>query len=91
MAYDPDAHKRLEDLSTKYRDWYLSHARYANEAGRQVLNADYKVSSLAECYEDAMVTAQALVMYLTENPPPDGTPQHQTVGDSPERSPYSAS
>ena len=91
MAYDPDAHKRLEDLSTKYRDWYLSHARYAHEAGRPVLDADDKVSSLSQCYEDAMVTAQALVTYLTENPPPEGMPQHQTVGDARERSPFSHS
>ena len=91
MAYDPDAHKRLEDLSAKYRDWYLYQARSAHDVGRQVLNADYKVSSLSECYEDAMVTAQALVAYLTENPPPVGMPQQQIVPDSPERSPYSPS
>jgi hypothetical protein len=91
MAYDPDAHQRLEDLSTKYRDWYLSHARDAHEAGRPVLNADHQLSSLSECYEDAMVTAQALVTYLTENPPPDGMHQHQTVRHSPERSHISPS
>jgi len=79
MAYDPDAHKRLEDLSAKYRDWYLYQARSAHEAGRTVLNADYSVSSLSECYEDAMVTAHALYVYLVENPAPHGRPPSEVV------------
>ena len=67
MAYDPDAHQRLEALSEKYRDWYMAEARYKHDPGRLVLNADGQESSLAECYEDAMVTAHALYVYLVEH------------------------
>ena len=74
MAYNPGAHQRLEALSEKYRDWYLSQARQARDAGRPVLNADGMESTLAECYEDAMVTAHALYVYLVENPAPHGRP-----------------
>ena len=68
MAYNPGAHQRLEALSEKYRDWYLSQARQTRDVGRPVLNADGMESTLAECYEDAMVTAHALYAYLVENP-----------------------
>ena len=67
MAYDPDAHQRLEALSEKYRDWYMSQARRTRDPGRPVINADGMESTLAECYEDAMVTAHALYAYLVEN------------------------
>ena len=77
MAYDPSAHQRLENLSVKYRDWYLTQARTAHEAGRAVLNADGIESSLSECYDDAMVTAHALYTYLSENPPPGGATDHR--------------
>jgi hypothetical protein len=79
MAYHLDAHQRLEALSEKYRDWYMSRARLASDRGRPVLNADGMESTLAECYEDAMVTAHALYVYLVENPAPHGRPPREVV------------
>jgi hypothetical protein len=79
MAYNPDAHQRLEALSEKYRDWYMSQARQTRKAGRSVLNADGMESTLAECYEDAMVTARALYVYLVENPAPHGSRPREAV------------
>lgn len=74
MAYNPDAHQRLEALSEKYCDWYMSQARRTRDPGRPVINADGMESTLAECYEDAMVTAHALYVYLVENPAQHGQP-----------------
>ena len=79
MAYNPDAHQRLEALSDKYRDWYMSQARRTRDPGRPVINADGMESSLADCYEDAMVTAHALYVYLVENPAPHGRHPHEAV------------
>ena len=79
MAYNPDAHQRLEALSEKYADWYMSRARLTRDPGRPVLNADGIESTLAECYEDAMVTAHALYVYLVENPAPHGRPPREVV------------
>jgi hypothetical protein len=79
MAYNPDAHQRLEALSEKYHDWYMSRARLTRDPGRPVLNADGIESTLAECYEDAMVTAHALYVYLVENPAPHGRPPSEVV------------
>jgi len=79
MAYDPGAHQRLEALSEKYRDWYMSQARQTRAPGRPVLNADGIESTLSECYEDAMVTAHALYVYLVENPAPHGRPQSEAI------------
>jgi len=66
MAYDQDAHRRLDDLAKKYAN-RLSLVRSAREAGRPILNADGNELSLSDCYEDAMVTAQALYAYLVEH------------------------
>ena len=68
MAYDPGAHERLEALSTKYGDWYMSQVNRAQEDGQPVRNADGIESSLLHCYEDALITAHALSVYLAENP-----------------------
>ncbi|MFZ0141446.1 MAG: hypothetical protein WAL70_10205 [Aeromicrobium sp.] len=38
-------------------------------------------STLAECYEDAMVTAHALYVYLVENPAAHGRPPREVVQD----------
>lgn len=73
MAYDPRAHTCLEELSTKYHDWYLNQARSAHEAGMQVYDADGFPSTLTDCYRDAMITAEALYAYLVDHPPPPGT------------------
>jgi hypothetical protein len=41
---------------------------------------------LAECYNDAMVTAHALYVYLSENPrPTPGSPQRESATPSPAR------
>lgn len=80
MAYDPEAHLRLDELSKKYSSWFLSQVRSAHEAGQPILNADGLESSLTDCYEDAVVTAQALYAYLAENPIPDhGSPRREAV------------
>ena len=80
MVYDPDAHRRLDELSKKYSSWFLSQVRSAHEAGQPVLNADGIESSLSDCYEDAVVTAQALYAYLAEDPVPDqGSPRRETI------------
>jgi hypothetical protein len=68
MAYDPGAHERLEALSTKYGDWYMSQVSSAHGDGQPVLNADGSESTLFRCYEDALITAHALSVYLAENP-----------------------
>ena len=68
MAYDPGAHERLEALSTKYGDWYMSQVNSSHDHGQPVLNADGIESNLVRCYEDALVTAHALSAYLAENP-----------------------
>lgn len=68
MAYNPGAHERLEALSTKYGDWYMSQVNSAHGVGQPVLNADGIESTLFRCYEDALVTAHALSAYLAENP-----------------------
>ena len=67
MAYNQNAHRRLDDLAKKYDNW-LPQVRSAHEAGQSILNADGIESSMSDCYEDAMVTAQALYAYLAENP-----------------------
>ena len=80
MAYDPGAHERLEALSTKYGDWYMSQVNTAHDDGRPVLNADGIESNLFRCYEDALVTAHALSVYLTENPCQDlESPRRESV------------
>jgi hypothetical protein len=80
MAYDPGAHERLEALSTKYGDWYMSQVNSAHDDGQPVLNADGIESNLIRCYEDALVTAHALSVYLAENPCRDlGSPLSETV------------
>ena len=87
MTYDPDAHRRLDDLSEKYGSWYLSQARAVRDDGRPVLDADGVESTLAECYNDAMVTAHALYVYLSENPrpvrgsQPESAPPVDAVGE----------
>lgn len=80
MAYDPDAHQRLDELSKKYCSWFLSQVRSDHEVGQPVLNADGIESSLSACYEDAVVTVQALYAYLVENPIPDhGSPRREAI------------
>ena len=80
MAYDPGAHERLEALSTKYGDWYMSQANGAHDDGKPVLTADGIESTLFHCYEDALVTAHALSVYLAENPCHDlESPRSQSV------------
>lgn len=80
MTYDPDAHRCLDDLSEKYGSWYLSQARAVRGDGQPVLDADGAKSTLAECYNDAMVTAHALYAYLSENPRPDpGAPPGESA------------
>ena len=74
MTYDPVAHRRLDDLSTKYGSWYLTQARLAHDDALPVYNADGIESTLSDCYNDAMVTAHALYVYLSENPRPDSGP-----------------
>lgn len=86
MTYDPDAHRRLDDLSEKYGSWYLSQARAFRDEGQPVLDADGVESTLAECYDDAMVTAHALYVYLSENPrSTPGSPQRESATPSPAR------
>ena len=80
MAYDPGAHERLEALSTKYGDWYMSQVNRAHADGQPVLNADGVESNLVRCYEDALVTAHALSVYLAVNPCQDlGSPRPESV------------
>jgi hypothetical protein len=80
MAYDPDAHQRLDDLSKKYGNWYLSQARSVLDGEPPVLDADGHESTLADCYNDAMVTAHALYAYLSENPRPGhGSPERESA------------
>jgi len=87
MTYDPDAHRRLDDLSEKYGSWYLSQARAFRDEGQPVLDADGVESTLAECYNDAMTTAHALYVYLSENPrpgpgsPPEPAPPADALGE----------
>lgn len=73
MAFDPAAYLHLDGLATKYRDW-LTQVTSDAEAGQPILNADGIESSLADCFADALVTAQALYVYLVENDVHDPTP-----------------
>jgi hypothetical protein len=82
MTYDPDAHQRLDDLAKKYGSWYLSQARAAHDDGQPVLNADGVESTLAECYNDAMVTAHALYVFLSENPRPGPESERESASRS---------
>jgi len=87
MTYDPVAHRRLDDLSTKYGSWYLTQARLAHDDALPVYNADGVESTWSDCYNDAMVTAHALYVYLSENPRPDpGSPQRESASPSHGRS-----
>lgn len=82
MPYDPDAHRLLEALSRKYSDW-LPYARSAQDSGRLVLDADGSESTLADCYQDAWVTAHAVYVYLVENPPPDDRARREAASINP--------
>jgi hypothetical protein len=66
MTFDPAAYRHLDGLAKKYRDW-LTQFTSDGESGPRVLDADGIGSSLAECYADALVTAQAVYVYLLEN------------------------
>ena len=68
MAYNPETHRRLDELSEKYGSWYLSQLHAAHEGRQPILNADGIESTLSDCYEDALVTAHALYVYLSDNP-----------------------
>jgi hypothetical protein len=70
MAYDLDAHQRLDDLATKYGNWYLSLLRSARDDGLPVYDADGAESTMSDCYDDAIVTAHALWVYLSDHPRP---------------------
>lgn len=82
MADDPDAHQRLDELSKKYGSWYLTQARAGRDDGQPVLDADGVESTLAECYDDAMVTAHALYVHLSENPRPSPGPERESASRS---------
>ncbi len=85
MAYQPGAHECLEALSTKYGNWYMSLVNSAHD-DEPVLNADGIQSTLLACYEDALVTALALSVYLTENPGHDlESPRPRSVPPPPPR------
>jgi hypothetical protein len=79
MTFDPAAYLHLEGLAKKYRDW-LTQVTADAEPGQPLLNADGIESSLADCFADALVTAQALYMYLVENDVHDQTsPESEAV------------
>ena len=59
--------------------FFLPGPRLTRDPGRPVLNADGMESTLTECYEDAMVTAHALYVYLVENPALHGRPAREVV------------
>ena len=82
MADDPDAHQRLDELSKKYGSWYLTQARAGRDDGQPVLDADGVESTLAECYDDAMVTAHALYVHLSENPRPSPGSERESASRS---------
>jgi hypothetical protein len=73
MGYSLDAHRRMEELAGKYGAW-LVQAGSDQEAGRPILNADGVVSTLSECYRDALVTAEALYAYLVAEPETEDAP-----------------
>ena len=70
MAYDLDAHRRLDELATKYGTWYLSLLHSARDDGLPVYDADGAESTVSDCYNDAIVTAHALWVYLSDHPRP---------------------
>ena len=78
MPYDPDAHRCLDALSTKYGSW-LSQVRSDGETEQPIFDADGNESSLSECYQDALVTAHALFAYLVEHPPVSEAPRQPEV------------
>ncbi len=80
MAYDPDAHQRLDELAIKYGSWYLTLLRSTHDDRLPVLDADGIESTLSGCYTDAIVTAHALYAYLSEHPRPgQGTTPSRSV------------
>ena len=67
MGDSPDAHRHMEELAKKYGDW-ITQARSDQEAGLPIFNADGVESTLSACYQDALVTAEALYAYLVSEP-----------------------